>query len=613
MGRVAGTHARTMIGPSDYARIRRQREEDYGKKVHKFGDLSQKQYAEPAHFLLELLQNTEDALARRSPGAPVCERGVSFDLKSDSLTLSHFGDPFTSADVESICDFDESTKGREGIGRFGLGFKSVYAFTDRPEIHSGLEDFVIRNYVWPEAATPVDRGSHQTVIVLPRDAGSANWASLQDELPRMLSGRHLLFLRHIESVHWSAPGGLKGQCLRHAEKVDDGVRRVTLIGDSAGTGSGRDEEWLIFDRTVSYEDRAAGRVEIAFGTDSEAWSAGEEFPIRSVAKSPLYAFFPTVIETHLGFHVQGPYNTTPARNDVRWPDCWNEYLVSETALLLRSALRWIRNRDAVRVALLKCLPLNEPHFTQTMFWPLFEATRNALRDDGLLPTDSKSFARASQARLGRGAELRTLFSSDELADLCGIEEPVHWISGEVTTDQAPMLHAYLQQQLGVEELDPESVVNRLTAAFLERRSDSWIRRFYGFLSDLSGSRIRRLVGRKPVLRLHDGEQVCPPSDDDRRVYFPGDAATGFRTVRGSVCDGEKARKFLANLGVLEPDLVADVEENVLSKYAHGRNPTNPSEYSEDLQRIRTAYTAAFRGGPPPVDQSPQRDSVDLGS
>jgi hypothetical protein len=38
------------------------------------------------------------------------------------------------------------------IGRFGIGFKSVYAFTDRPEIHSGAEDFAIEGYIRPVAA-----------------------------------------------------------------------------------------------------------------------------------------------------------------------------------------------------------------------------------------------------------------------------------------------------------------------------------------------------------------------------------------------------------------------------------------------------------------------------
>ena len=581
-------------GPSNYAAIRRQRQEDYGKKVHKLGSLSEKQYADPRHFLLELLQNAEDALARRPAEPPVAERGVTFDLTEDSLRVGHFGDPFNRADVESICDFDESTKGLEGIGRFGLGFKSVYRFTERPEVHSGSEDFVIRNYVWPESAEPVDRRDHETVILLPRKSESTDWGTLADGLPKMLSGPYLLFLRHIESVRWSVPGGSGAEYLRESEEIEPGIRRVTLLGGSEGPRASRDEDWLLFERPVRHEGRAAGLVEIAFAIDSEAPGGGKGFPILSLPKSPLYAFFPTDKETHLGFHLQGPYNTTPARDNVMWPDSWNAHLVSETASLLRWALGWFRDHGDVSVSLLRCLPLEKGHFANTMFLPLFEETRTALRDDGLLPTESGPFVAASQARLGRGAELRGLFPPDALAALCSKDRPVHWLLGEITTDRAPELRRYLQQQLGIEELDPESVVNRLTEGFLTQRSDHWIVRLYEILADQRGGRLRSSLQRKPILRLENGKHVRPPSRDGHGVYFPGETKTGFQTVGESVCQGPKVRRFLADLGVREPDLVADVVENVLDEYTDGGSPVSVSEYAQHLERIQGAYRTDSR-------------------
>ena len=579
-------------GPSDYAAIRRQRQEDYGKKVHKFGNLSQKQYADPRHFLLELLQNAEDALARRRPEPPVAERGVTFGLAADALQVRHFGDPFNRSDVESICDFDESTKGRKGIGRFGMGFKSVYRFTERPEIHSGPEDFVILNYVWPEAVESVDRRDHETVILLPRKSESPDWGSLADGLPTMLSGPYLLFLRHIESVRWSVSDGTGAEYLRQSERIEPGIRRVTLLGGIEASGTSRDEDWLIFERPVRHEGRAAGLVEIAFAIDSEAPRGSKGFAIRSLPKSPLYAFFPTDKETRLGFYVQGPYNTTPARDNVEWPNSWNAQLVSETASLLRSALRWFRDRGQVSVPLLNCLPLKEAHFTGTMFLPLFEEIRTALCDDGLLPTESGPFVSASQVRLGRGEKLRRLFSPEELGELWGLDESVHWLPGEITTDREPTLRQYLQKQLEIEELDPESVVNRLTKKFLTKRSDAWMLRFYEFLEGQSA--LRWSLKKKPVLRLDDGQHACPPGKSEPGVFFPAGSKTGFRTVRESVCRGPKARKLLEDLGVREPDFVDDVVQNVLRKYADDGNRVSASEYAKDLVRIQGAYRTDSR-------------------
>ena len=152
----------------------------------------------------------------------------------------------------------------------------------------------------------------------------------------------------------------------------------------------------------------------------------------------------------------------------------------------------------------------------------------------------------------------------------------------------------MQEQLEVEEFDPESVVNRLTADFLIRRSDVWILHLYEFLADQSGFSLRRSLRKKPILRLDNGEHVRPPLEDDRGVFFPGEAKTSFRTVRESVCRGEKARGFLESLGVREPDLVADVVENVLPKYDAGMLQFSPEDYQADLERIARAYETDSR-------------------
>ena len=56
--------------------------------------------------------------------------------------------------------------------------------------------------------------------------------------------------------------------------------------------------------------------------------------IQRVEQSPLVVFFPTSVETNLGFCVQGPYCTTTNRENVPEHDKWNRYLAQETASLL---------------------------------------------------------------------------------------------------------------------------------------------------------------------------------------------------------------------------------------------------------------------------------------
>jgi hypothetical protein len=157
---------------SDYAAIRAENIIGYGTRIAKIGQmLLADRYDDRAHFIYELLQNAEDAFARRiGSGA---QKSITFALSSSALRVSHFGAPFTQADVRGICGIAESTKDLTAIGRFGIGFKSVYAFTKRPKIHSGSEHFAIESFVWPCPIEPCGSKLEETVFILPIATGDA--------------------------------------------------------------------------------------------------------------------------------------------------------------------------------------------------------------------------------------------------------------------------------------------------------------------------------------------------------------------------------------------------------------------------------------------------------
>ena len=109
---------------SDYASIRIDNERRYGTDIGRIGPmLLADRYDDRTHFIFELLQNAEDALARRTGWSG--HRSVRVHLEGNELRVSHFGKPFDQADVRGICGIAESTKGLTAIGRFGIGFKSV--------------------------------------------------------------------------------------------------------------------------------------------------------------------------------------------------------------------------------------------------------------------------------------------------------------------------------------------------------------------------------------------------------------------------------------------------------------------------------------------------------
>ena len=204
--------------PSDYTAIRADNQQRYGTDIARIGPmLLADRYADRTHFIYELLQNAEDALARRVGWSGT--RGVRFDLGIDMLRVSHWGKPFDSRDVRGICGIAESTKNATDIGRFGIGFKSVYAYTERPEVHSGNEDFAIESFVWPTAVPRMARHSDETIIALPINAELAtDRTEIATGLQRLGPGT-LLFDGRLRKSNLKVDEGPSGLYLRSKPEV----------------------------------------------------------------------------------------------------------------------------------------------------------------------------------------------------------------------------------------------------------------------------------------------------------------------------------------------------------------------------------------------------------
>jgi len=572
----------------DYASIRADNERRYGTDIGRIGPmLLADRYDDRTHFIFELLQNAEDALAGRPSWQGA--RAVHFTLSANELRISHFGRPFDGRDVLGICGIAENTKDLTAIGRFGIGFKSVYAFTDRPEVHSGGEDFAIESFVWPTAIPVIEREVDETVFILPLRAGDAlAHAEIADGL-RRLGSRTLLFLRQIEEIAWRVVGGPSGLYLRSKpEEIGENVRRISLIGEEHDRPE-VEETWRVFSREArTDEGTVAGHVEIAFSM-AHAEESGQ-WSVQAVSDSPLAAFFPTVLPTHLGFLVQGPYRTTPSRDNVPRNVPWNQHLVQQTATLLVEALRWLRDHDMLDTAVLRCLPLDRARFAEgSMFTRLFEVVRNALASEPLLPRFGGSHVAASKAKLARTQELRELFSPSQLGTLFGTEGELAWLSGDISQDRTPELRQYVMRELGIPEVTPETILPKLDKAFLEAQSDDWCLKLYEFLNGQPALRSQGRLADVPVIRLEDGTQVVAKVDGEPQAFLPSAMETGFPTVRRAVCATEEARKFLQSLGLTEPDPVDDVVRNVLPRYRGDEVDVSHDEYEADIRRILTAF------------------------
>ena len=112
--------------PINYQALQQDPREAARKAVHRL-----MRYSEQVHFIYELLQNADDA-GKHGDNEKAVQMG--FVLHDDELVVWNDGRCFDERDIRGVCAIGQSSKDLTQIGAFGIGFKSIYVFTDRPEI-----------------------------------------------------------------------------------------------------------------------------------------------------------------------------------------------------------------------------------------------------------------------------------------------------------------------------------------------------------------------------------------------------------------------------------------------------------------------------------------------
>jgi hypothetical protein len=308
-------------------------------------------YPDNAHFIYELLQNAEDAGARE----------VHFKLERSRLVVTHDGTrDFTLKDVEAITGIGASQKEREDrpkIGKFGVGFKAVFAYTDTPEVHSGDYSFVIEDLFVPQEIIPC-HAEGKTTFVFPFNSPDKPQSSAYEEVRRglgELGTSTILFLAGIETIRYEIDGGVHGYITRTEEapqrvKIEESHGREVLTSWWLRL-SGRAAD-LLREFTVA----AAFRLE-PVEAHSEVGEDRRGFRVQPLDEGKTCIFFPAVKErSGLRFHIHAPFASTVARDSVLLDDSDNKVLVKSIGKVVAEALPQLRDEGLLDDGLLAALP-----------------------------------------------------------------------------------------------------------------------------------------------------------------------------------------------------------------------------------------------------------------
>ena len=487
-------------------------------------------YTDDSHFIYEILQNAEDAQASE----------VKFVLYKNRLEIFHNGTKvFNEQDVKSITKIAKSTKKTDvnTVGKFGLGFKSVYSITDEPEIHSGNYDFKIMGFIRPSSIAHKDiPAPYTTLFILP-------FKSEKKE----------------------------GTYQKLGQKFQDLELKTVL--SCLSDNSSVPDQWFVF----SKGSKENIFIEIAFKYDPD------KKQIVPATNTDLVVLFPTEKETGLNFVINGNFQTTPARDNVPPEKDHNKKLIECVQDLLKKIIPELKDKGLMNVSLMKTLPTDKSQFESdkmAFFRPIYDTVKELFKTQDLIPTiENGTYAKAS--------DLAATTSSD----LTDIYTPFHkkWLITTITrSNDNSDLFNYLTKELNVTVISPQQFCqDYLSKEYLSSKDDNWFKRFYAFLADdkeylwRSTPKPVGIARSKPIIRLSNDELVTP----DEGAFLPtGNSDSGYRTVKQCFVDDKESYNFLLKLGLTKPNQVDALEKNILKKYSANTEISN-EEYLADIKRI----------------------------
>lgn len=586
-------------------------------------------YSENNHFIYELLQNAEDVEASF----------LTFICQKERLLVLHDGRPFNEADVWGICSVMEGTKQKEDaqkIGHFGVGFKSVFKYTDRPEIYSNEEAFAIENILLPVAiprgdfpadctyqldgrtVLPFEGKENCTKFVLPfRDRAELSRSGIDpDDIPRKLQELEpeiLLFLRHVRTLTWvDETTGAYGTYQNTPSETETNTHTCEKRYISAGEEELEAQKYLVFEDRFDCDEMKNACVKVAFAMDRA---------IKPVKGAKVWVFFPTTDESGLSFLLHGTYQTPISREKIISDSSFNKMLHDKAEDLIVRSMEDLRQRGLLTQGFLRQILF--PSFQSPWLTGLKEKITDAFRNGQLLPAYSgKEYLTISQALLAIPYDLPALVGRELLSRTVGAgssfvafsdvggsggKEYYRWLRDDLQVaswtalDLARLLPEALENITGgIRGLFAffKSVADETRATPRGSRTDP----YYFDVWKICNTEMWKELGTKTIFPNRAGNLVPAWIEKKRNLYLQGKgggpelsaeklADTSRLTFdnpesSGKAVTEEKIRDLLEEyFNIAVYDHTQYVKENIYPKYSGDTIKVTTEEHIEDMRQI----------------------------
>ncbi|CAF4895911.1 unnamed protein product [Rotaria sp. Silwood1] len=319
--------------------------------------LSNDLYSEQGHFVLELIQNADDN-QYASDRLPT----LRFVLSDKRILVCNNEIGFQPNNVAAICNVGATTKGKHKqgyAGHKGIGFKSVFMVSNRPEIHSGDYHFCFDTvdgtqqigYIrpiwldkWGEELPTANEWT--TCICLPIQRGSR----LQENFDN-IQAKLLLFLnrlRRIEIVGQPISASNSDQS-RIFTRFDHADGKIIELQEKTVNGTIIKNFWLVVKKVLQVPQDIKEKLR-EVKCDVHSTTIAIAYPLSGLQQSvqqlpsaqPLFAYLP-LRSYGFRFILQADFEIPVTRQEILHDNIWNEWLKSEMIQLLPLAYTQFQN------------------------------------------------------------------------------------------------------------------------------------------------------------------------------------------------------------------------------------------------------------------------------
>ena len=524
-------------------------------------------YPDSAHFIYELLQNADDAGATQ----------VSIILKSDTLYFKHNGTERFSVTsknhvgvpghINSITGIGNTAKDNaetNKIGKFGVGFKSVFQYTDCPEIYDDAFKFKIENYIIPILIDHDHdfREEGETLFCIPFKDPEVGYNDIREKLMNLSNAT--LFLNNLHTISWTNAESDENEIFEKKivgkHKAQDITCQQICLSDS------KTENMLwLFTREITIKNEGIFPINVGFYLNNDGEIDTKE--IRNVC-----CYFPTDESFQSCFISHAPFLLVKSRSQILDNNDINKRLVSAIGDLVADVLPELKKLKLLNGNLFDLIAYKHyrPYSTyKKLINPsaICIPCLDKIKRSKLLMSRNGEFYGPKDIFLYPTLDIADLISAEQLQTLNKRTNPIDFICKELNE------YDFCEwDELGVDLYIVERFARQITAEFMKAQTMSWVNKFYSQLIEKLRKHWNNVKDKSvgflaaPIVLTTNDEWVTPFYRERLNIYYDGAGADGYNIVSPDFCKHKNIKKFLDEIGCKAPDQEDYIKTKILPKY-----------------------------------------------